>query len=90
MTPGEDNSAGPTDGAALALATNVGFLHDIAQVRAKSALVELLGPESPQITDINWRYRPRQVLRNAAVLHHELTLRSREGQDFEPLVADNA
>jgi superfamily II DNA/RNA helicase len=78
------------DGDGPDLATDAGFGHDIAQVRAKAALVELLGAGDHQVTAINWRYEPVRVVRNAAALHHGLTTRARGGQLFEPLTSGNA
>jgi len=49
----------------LALAADRGLLQELAQIRAKATLTEVLG----SAPDFRWRYEADRVVRNLAVLH---------------------
>lgn len=90
MSDQVSNRSSDGDESPFAIAWDSQFANAVAQVRAKAALVELLGPDDEEIESINWRYRPLTLVRNAAALHQRLVVSAREGERFDPLDEDTA
>jgi len=68
----------------LVLAADRGLLQELAQIRAKATLAEVLGTAP----DFRWRYEADRVVRNLAVLH--LALATEADGEADPRLAESA